>query len=175
MGTRGLLGFRKKGAYKGAYNHFDSYPDGLGVTIVKFILSLSSSDRQRMIEHISELTWVDQASKPDDAAIVRYVGLQYANLSVGDRTPDDWYCLLHKMQNGACLKEILEGNLKHLSDDTSFLEDGLFCEWAYFVDFEEGELETWSSGQKVDVVKFEDLKDDYMTNALVKKMEEGSE
>ena len=37
MGTRGLWGFRKDGKDKLTYNHFDSYPDCLGHTIVEFL------------------------------------------------------------------------------------------------------------------------------------------
>ena len=37
MGTRGLYGFRKNGVDKVTYNHWDSYPDGLGKQILRFI------------------------------------------------------------------------------------------------------------------------------------------
>lgn len=30
MGTRGALGFIKAGEHKVTYNHYDSYPEGLG-------------------------------------------------------------------------------------------------------------------------------------------------
>ena len=35
MGTRGLYGFRKNGVDKTTYNHFDSYPDGLGADVIE--------------------------------------------------------------------------------------------------------------------------------------------
>jgi len=35
-----------------------------------------------------------------------------------------------------------------------FLEDGLFCEWAYFIDFENQKLETWKAGEMIDVASF---------------------
>ena len=38
-----------------------------------------------------------------------------------------------------------------------FLQDGLFCEWAYFIDFENHKLETWKDGKKFDEISFEDL------------------
>lgn len=37
MSTRGYVGIRKNGEDKGGYNHYDSYPDGLGVSILKYI------------------------------------------------------------------------------------------------------------------------------------------
>ena len=41
MGTRGILGFRKNGLDKLAYNHFDSYPEELGANVVKFCRATS--------------------------------------------------------------------------------------------------------------------------------------
>ena len=35
MGTRGFVGFKQKGIIKGWYNHFDSYPSGLGEEVVE--------------------------------------------------------------------------------------------------------------------------------------------
>ena len=33
MGTRGMVAVQSEGRLVGAYNHFDSYPTGLGVDI----------------------------------------------------------------------------------------------------------------------------------------------
>jgi hypothetical protein len=56
MGTRGLIGFIIKGVKKGAYNHWDSYPEGLGNAVVDFILSLKEEDfatMQAKVEAVS--------------------------------------------------------------------------------------------------------------------------
>ena len=37
MGTRGAIGWSKGGVTKVTYNHFDSYPDGLGLDVVKYL------------------------------------------------------------------------------------------------------------------------------------------
>jgi len=39
MGTRGSFGFRIKTKDKLAYNHFDSYPDGLGASVCDFMMT----------------------------------------------------------------------------------------------------------------------------------------
>ena len=52
------------------------------------------------------------------------------------------------MQGIKAYNAILAGNLKHLSDNTEVASDGLWCEWAYFVDFDEGNLETWKGSLK---------------------------
>ena len=48
MGTRGLIGFIINGARQGTYNHFDSYPCGLGNDVIKFIMSLTKEDIKDM-------------------------------------------------------------------------------------------------------------------------------
>lgn len=58
MGTRGLVGFIIKGVRKGAYNHYDSYPAGLGNDIIRFILSLSEAqivDMEAKVEAVSQV------------------------------------------------------------------------------------------------------------------------
>lgn len=56
MGTRGLLGLIIKGKRHGAYNHFDSYPSGLGQDIVAFLLSLTEEDIKNMAARVAEIT-----------------------------------------------------------------------------------------------------------------------
>ena len=58
MGTRGLVGFvRKDGSKKGAYNHFDSYPEGLGLKIMRWIASLTEEQLKEMAERVENLEW----------------------------------------------------------------------------------------------------------------------
>lgn len=59
MGTRGLLGHivRSKNIRKGTYNHFDSYPAGLGVDIAKFINSLSDEQLEKMKKMLAKMEW----------------------------------------------------------------------------------------------------------------------
>lgn len=44
MGTRGYIGIRYKGKSYYFYNHWDSYPDGLGAAIVREILKMLAMD-----------------------------------------------------------------------------------------------------------------------------------
>jgi hypothetical protein len=52
MGTRGLLGFIIKGKKNGTYNHYDSYPTGLGNNIIKWLNTLSEEDKKKMAEQL---------------------------------------------------------------------------------------------------------------------------
>ena len=56
MGTRGLLGLIVEGKRHAAYNHWDSYPSGLGAKIVKFILSLSREEYAKMTALVQAIT-----------------------------------------------------------------------------------------------------------------------
>ena len=52
MGTRGFYCFRYKGLYYVIYNHWDSYPDGLGETLVNQLRNLDPQDLRSLLENI---------------------------------------------------------------------------------------------------------------------------
>ncbi|TVY56120.1 hypothetical protein LSUE1_G008810 [Lachnellula suecica] len=162
MGTRGLLGFIIRGKRHAAYNHWDSYPSGLGSQIVAFLLSLSPPDYALMLARLEEITWVDEKTIPSQELQDQYSALGYSNTGVGNQALSDWYCLLHKLQGAAALPAIKEGKVKHLAESIEFLEDGLFCEWTYFIDFEAQTLETWKEAKRYDVRSFTELDSGYM-------------
>jgi hypothetical protein len=56
MGTRGILGFITKGVRKGTYNHFDSYPSGLGDAIIRFILAHTDEELEQMVGKIEQVS-----------------------------------------------------------------------------------------------------------------------
>lgn len=59
MGTRGVLGhiIRSKNIRKATYNHFDSYPSGMGVQLAKFINSLTDEQIEKMIKMMGKIEW----------------------------------------------------------------------------------------------------------------------
>ncbi|WWC92148.1 uncharacterized protein L201_007102 [Kwoniella dendrophila CBS 6074] len=155
MGTRGLLGLIISGKRKGCYNHFDSYPEGLGVDIVRFILGLSPEETETMVQRLTEIIWVTEDDpvpsdllelyKSRDFHLDKYQKEQreedpdnMSNIMRGyGGEPRNWYSLLRGIQGASCLPYILDGTLKHLIDGTDFEEDGLFCEWSYWINFED--------------------------------------
>jgi hypothetical protein len=56
MGTRGILGFITKGVRKGTFNHFDSYPSGLGDAIIKFILAHTDEELEQMVGKVEQVS-----------------------------------------------------------------------------------------------------------------------
>ena len=170
MGTRGLLGFIIKGRRKGTYNHYDSYPTGLGDLIVKFLLSLSPKELQSMAERVENIVWVTEDEPPSKEMQEEYSGKGFANVDVGKQQLDTWYCLLRECQGAKALPLICTGELQHIVDDTNFAKQSLFCEWAYFIDFEKRVLETWRGFQNQvspDNPFGQEMKDGYGPIAMV--------
>ena len=84
-----------------------------------------------------------------------------------DETDTDQYDLLGQIWHGQ----------KQLVDQTQFLEDGLFCEYAYFVDFEKKVLEVQGVLENTLIIAFEDLEVGVIDErkALSEEEEEGEE
>ncbi|RKF59819.1 hypothetical protein OnM2_056055 [Erysiphe neolycopersici] len=162
MGTRGLLGLIIGGKRRGIYNHWDSYPSGLGKDIVKFILSLKPEQWDEMVKILNEITWVSQNDEADEATAEKYLALGYGRkrlLEFDDEVDSSWTDLLNDCRGADNLIEMQKGNLKHAIEAVHFHQDTLFCEWAYFIDFEKRTLESYQALDLLDTVSFDDLKE----------------
>jgi len=93
MGTRGLYGFIKNGERKITYNHFDSYPDGLGESIVDFIKKTSIEEMKKIFDKIK---LVDNKIQPTPEEKEKCI--KWTDLGVSHQSENDWYCLLRKSQ-----------------------------------------------------------------------------
>lgn len=152
MGTIGLYGMRKDGILKGSYNHFDSYPSGLGNELTREILS---KPLNYFVDGFDKVKLVDENKNPAKTEIAKCKRLGLINADVGGLatgTPEDkltWYQAL-KGSQGSLIKGIESG---FMSDGHEFLEDSLFCEWAYIVDLDKKILEVYrgfqATGKKV--------------------------
>lgn len=158
MGTRGLLGFIIAGRRRASYNHFDSYPSGLGAQVAKFILGLKEGEKRAMLEHVRNLTWFETSTEPNTELQEKYSKLGFSDTKVSNQKLSDWYCLLRKVQGANALPKILDGTLKHMPDDTSMLKD---VEWSYFIDLEEDKLEVYESETLLKTIDFADLKESF--------------
>lgn len=139
MGTRGLYGFRMNGLDKTTYNHFDSYPDILGRDIVNFCSNYSADE---MKEIFKKIILVSELDTPTNEQIVECK--QFANLSVYTKRLDDWYCLLRNSQGKL---EPYTNGLRYMIDNSSFIKESLFCEYAYIINLDENVLEYWMGFQ----------------------------
>lgn len=134
MGTRGALAFVIAGEEKVTYNHWDSYPDGLGADVLEWLRgALSNEDPMReanLREAVAALSPVPDRP-PTHEEYDRLI--KFSNPSVGGRDEKDaWYRLLRETQGDPA--KILAAGLYEPKPD--FPLDSLFCEWAYVVDFD---------------------------------------
>lgn len=144
MGTRGAIGFKIDNEYKVTYNHFDSYPEGLGEEVVDFCRSVRNwklfKDRIRKVKLVSDF------DPPTKSQIKKYK--KYADPSVSTKQLTEWYVLLRKTQYDKFLKEINSGRLQVMIDNFTFLQDSLFCEFAYILNLDNMTLELYRGFNK---------------------------
>lgn len=147
MGTRGLYGIRKDGVDKLTYNHFDSYPSGLGNEIVGFIQNTSDEGLNKFFDLIR---LVDGESKPKYEDIDACIKTGIANLDVSDRSVGDWYCLTRELQGDfKKYKELINTTQTiYMLDEHEFIKDSLFCEYAYIINLDDKTLEYYVGFQK---------------------------
>jgi hypothetical protein len=139
MGTRGFVGFKVDGTEKIAYNHFDSYPSGLGTDVLQWLRKEHAGHIRRKA---AELRVVDPDSKPTAEDIVRLK--PYADTNVSTRRLDEWYVLLRETQ----------GNPAAMLD-AGVIEDGRGyggMEYGYLVDLDANELRVYDGNLEASIL-----------------------
>lgn len=138
MGTRGFVGFVIDGTEKIAYNHWDSYPSGLGTDVLDWLRKAHLGGARRLA---GELRVVDPTSTPSAEDIEKL--RPYANTNVGSREITDWYVLLRGTQGNPAA--MLDAGF--IEDASDFPGDSLFAEWGYLVDFDAMTFEVYRGFQ----------------------------
>lgn len=146
MGTRGVVGFRIAGQDKLAYNHFDSYPEGLGQDVVKFLKNALVSEPaglELLALSVASLEVVDPKVPPTAEQIAQLA--PWTDLTVSEKSTKDWYCLLRGAQ-GDLAAMLAAGYL--LKGAEQFILDSLYCEWGYIINLDDGVLEVYKGFQR---------------------------
>lgn len=137
MGTRGVVGTLKDGVLHASYQQFDTYPTSTGVALqteMKETLDVIGDNTDPadlfpfMAQLVNKMTYVEADKKPTPEQLAEYRHSHDPSVSTGD----DWYALLRKHQ-GSLIKRL---NAGIATEDTAFVKDSLFCEWAYVFDFD---------------------------------------
>lgn len=142
MGTRGAYGFRLDRTDKVTYNHFDSYPEGLGLDLLR---ELSACDHSQLAEIARQILLVREDSTPTPEQIAQLS--KWADVGVSRQSLDDWYCLLRDAQGK--LSPWISREVPVMIDSHEFLGDSLFCEWAYIINLDDGTFEVYRGFNKV--------------------------
>jgi hypothetical protein len=138
MGTRGSIGFHKAGVDKITYNHWDSYPSGLGNVMKEFFMQTSKEQIEAIFNKIILIDDNTPITEED-----RKKWAQFFNKDVS--TGEDWYSLLRETQGN--LAAYRDTDLPFMIDNKDFMKDSLFCEWAYIYNLDEGVLEVYKGFQ----------------------------
>lgn len=156
MGTRGAMGFVLDGQDFITYNHFDSYPDGLGCDVLEAIKKASGKiGLDEIKKNIKSLKMIEDSElKPSDEDIQNYS--DYANLAVGaqgigNKEIHTWYQLLRRAQGKIYL--YMDGTISHMISSNNFIKDSLFCEYAYLINLDTDKFEYYVGFQKEPDIK----------------------
>jgi hypothetical protein len=151
MSTRGFITFAVDGANKTAYNHSDSYPDWLGVRILRWCQKINANPRELAAARrlAASLRVVSADSEPTAQDIARLREFSWGKSQHGGnadlREGQQWYDLLHETQGDPAA--MLAAGV--IEDASSFPGDSLFAEWGYVIDFDnDGQLEAYEGFQK---------------------------
>jgi len=137
MGTRGAWGFVLNGSERLTYNHFDSYPSGLGIDLLAWA---RQADWDKVREQVMNMTIVDEDGTPTEDE--REQVAEYTDTHVS--TGSDWYSALRHTQ-GDPEKTLRSG---FMTDGSAFPLDSLFCEYAYVFNLDDGTFEVYQGFQK---------------------------
>lgn len=144
MGTRGFITFVVDGEEKTSYQQFDSYPDGVGLTVLRFLrndVCANPTNVHRLVNAARALRVVTEADEvtPADVEALKL----WTNGNVSKRLEPgelpDWYQLTRESQGNP--GEILRCGV--LLDAAEFPRDSLFAEWGYVIDLDEHDLEVY--------------------------------
>lgn len=144
MGTRGAFGVRIDGKDKITYNHFDSYPDGLGKDLAEQLADMIKRHKLEGLRVLAREVVVIDEEAPDALDVVRKrLGDRFRDPKVS--TGEDVYAYMRALQGD--LRKILE-DARIMADGHAFVADSLFCEWAYVANLDDGILEVYQGFQK---------------------------
>lgn len=145
MSTRGAVYITKgKDILAGTYNHYDSYPDGLGLDILRILTKENIANIRNNISKVVMHTRDEILEKCFNVAGGKE---EYSKLSVDMRNN-----IYRAVCEGMGIQEydgenlvqmIADGEAKEILGDKTFVADSVFCEYAYVIDLETNRFEVY--------------------------------
>lgn len=140
MGTRGFTGFVVGGRELIAYNHADSYPEHLGLSVLRWLRDGAVNFPAAMEGRARKLRLAAPGTVPTSADILRLH--EYADTLGGIAAPYDWYSLLRRTQGSPAL--ILQTGV---IEDASGFPAHPAARWGYVIDLDARVFEAYRGGQ----------------------------
>ena len=158
MGTRGLYGFFYKGIYYLFYNHWDSYPEGLGANLIDEIKkAILQGDLNVWKDKLLALKVISDKIEPTNEDIEKLK--EYTDLSVGCQSTKDWYCLMRKCQ-GSYEKILNSGYYVNNKDySKKDLLGDTFIEYSYVLNFDTNKFELYTNSGDHNEYELDNLPD----------------
>ena len=148
MGTRNLTIVFMDGEYRVAqYGQWDGYPDGQGLTCLRFIRDqMNEKDFREALSHIKYIDseklqkmWMDYGMDSEGSIQIKDAD-RFRN-TFPEFSRDIGAEILAMIQNCRITSNCLENSL-------TFAADSLFCEWAYVIDFDKRTFEVYMGFNK---------------------------
>ena len=141
MITRGAWGIKIGDKIIVQYNHFDSYPTGLGEKIVEDLNEWYKDAPEKWIKRLNEVLdeveIIDEEKTPQPTEEqLQYIRDEGINFNENQK---EWFSVLSELQ-GRVLP-YLKGFIYFLDWGVECLNDELFCEWAYIFNLDNNTLE----------------------------------
>lgn len=158
MGTRHLTRvYDRTGTLKVAqYGQWDGYPEGQGLDALRILMIPTLIERLE-----ANLTKVRWAEEEDIDKVYESLHLPtdgWLTIEQGDRFTKaaphfsrDTGVEILKLIADTILEEL------PLKDSREFINDELFCEWAYTVDFSQDNFQVWTAGETIVSFKLDRL------------------
>jgi hypothetical protein len=152
MGTRHLsMAYNKGGEVKVAqYGQWDGYPEGQGQEILKFLRSCDLKKLEKEIETTKFLTssaikklWKECGANGSD----------FVSGDVSDKFREKHPAL--SRDTGSEVFSLIYNGIKELQDNSDFVNDSLFCEYCYVIDFKKRTFEIYNGFNKKPLVRTE--------------------
>lgn len=147
MGTRNLTMVISNGETKVAqYGQWDGYPSGQGLTVLNF---LKNTDLNKFKEKLKNCVFITDSKIKSYYKKVGADNSGWVNMKVAAKFKKE-YPQLDRDMAAEVLQFIMDTQNKkiELSDNSNFIKDGLFCEWAYIINLDTNTLEVKNGADK---------------------------
>lgn len=170
MGTRSLIAAKIDGDLKVAqYSQWGGWPPGQGALVLEFLAGMDDAARENFLGKLRATRWATEEDLTKAQAELDAIH----TLKVGHLFPE------YDRDTGAKIFHLIaQGAVTVLKDSRTFAGDGLFCEWAYLVDFDRDVLEVYTGFGKGKAVgyfaDYEATGNGYSAVSLVKSFDLGA-
>ena len=143
MGTRNLTIVFMDGEYRVAqYGQWDGYPDGQGIVCLRFLRD--KMDEKLFREMLSRIKYIDEDKL--DKLWFNYGMNSDGSININDADRFRNAFPEFSRNTGAKILALIQNDgttSNCLKDSIAFAANGLFCEWAYVVDFDKRTFEVY--------------------------------